>query len=173
MKNSVAKIKQKRSRLLYLLGVMALIIGLESTTMSEESKDQSKNAAIPVRLDPDKVAGIGLSPGEPFIAPEDIIEGSHRPRGDMLFKGEQLVMEIFEDNAASYKINDPFPVDEYVLVMSGKLVLTVSQGTVHEYTQGDSLVVPKGFTGIWKMEGNYRELIAIDRKSYDEIFGSE
>ncbi len=57
--------------------------------------------------------------------------------------------------------------------MSGKLVLTDSQGNVHEYFQGDSLVVPKGFTGIWKMEGNYRELIAIERKIYDQVYGSE
>ena len=141
--------------------------------MSGESSDPSNKAAIPVTLDLDKMAGIDLSPGEPFIAPDDIIEGNHRPRGDVLFKGEQLVIEIYEDNAASYRIKDPFPIDEFVQVMSGKLILTDAQGKVHEYFQGDSLVVPKGFTGIWKMEGNYRELIAIERKIYDQMYGSE
>jgi hypothetical protein len=34
-------------------------------------------------------------------------------------------------------------------------------------------VVPKGFTGIWKMEGNYRELVAIERAAYDQAHGVE
>ena len=140
--------------------------------MGAKQNEKSKSAHSPVRLDPDKIAGIDLSPGEPFIQPEHIIEGQHRPRGDILFKGDQLVMEIYEDNAATYKIHEPFPVDEYVQVISGKLVLTDSNGQVHEYTQGESLVVPKGFTGIWSMQGNYRELIAIDRQTYDQIYGT-
>ena len=41
-------------------------------------------------------------------------------------------MEIYEDDAATYAISEPFPVDEYVLVLSGKLVLTDARGTVHE-----------------------------------------
>ena len=72
-----------------------------------------------------------------------------------------------EDDAATYAISDPFPVDEYVLVLSGKLILTDARGTAHEYLPGDSLVVPKGFTGIWKMLGNYRELIAAERQSWE------
>jgi hypothetical protein len=28
-------------------------------------------------------------------------------------------------------------------------------------------MVPKGFTGIWKMLGNYRELVAIERAAYE------
>jgi hypothetical protein len=35
------------------------------------------------------------------------------------------------------------------------------------------VVVPKGFTGVWKMEGNYRELIAIERTAYDRSHGIE
>ena len=42
-------------------------------------------------MDPDKLAGVDLSAGEPFIAPEAILEGNHRPRGDMLYWGEELV----------------------------------------------------------------------------------
>ena len=116
-------------------------------------------------MNPDKLAGIALPPSEPFIAPDQVLEGSHRPRGEILYQGEELVMEIYEDNAATYAISDPFPVDEYVLVQSGKLILTDSRGTLHEYFPGDSLMVPKGFTGIWNMLGNHRELVAIERVS--------
>ena len=32
-------------------------------------------------------------------------------------------------------------------------------------------MVPKGFTGIWKMLGNYREFIASERTAYERVFG--
>jgi uncharacterized cupin superfamily protein len=136
----------------------------------KEAKVQT--APSPVRLNPDKLAGIDLPAGEPFIAPEAVLEGSHRPRGEMLYHGKELVMEIYEDDAATYAVTDPFPFDEFVLVMSGKLILTDAGGQVHEFVAGDSLVVPKGFTGIWKMLGNYRELIAVGTAAYENAFAA-
>jgi uncharacterized cupin superfamily protein len=141
--------------------------------VAEEGKGEAMNevkaqtAPSPVRLNPDKLAGIDLPAGEPFIAPEDVLEGSHRPRGEMLYHGKELVMEIYEDDAATYAVTEPFPFDEFILVMSGKLILTDARGQVQEFVAGDSLVVPKGFTGIWKMVGNYRELIAIVTSAYE------
>jgi uncharacterized cupin superfamily protein len=131
-----------------------------------------QTAPSPVRLNPDKLAGVDLTAGEPFIAPEDVLEGHHRPRGEMLYRGKELTMEIYEDEPASFAINQPFPFDEYVLVLSGKLILTDAGGQVHEFVAGDSLVVPKGFTGIWKMLGNYRELVAIGTAAYENAFGT-
>ena len=118
-------------------------------------------APTPTRMDPDKIAGLGLAAGEPFIPPDQILEGAHKPRGD------ELVMEVYEDEPASFAITEPFPYDEFVMVVSGKLILTDAADRVQEFVAGDSVVVPKGFTGIWKMEGNYRELIAIERTAYD------
>jgi uncharacterized cupin superfamily protein len=50
-------------------------------------------------------------------------------------------------------------------VLSGKLILTEPNGTVHEYHPGDSLVLPAGYTGTWEMRGNYRELAVVIQKS--------
>ena len=36
-----------------------------------------------------------------FIPPEDILDGNHRPRGEILYFGEELVVEIYEDDAAA------------------------------------------------------------------------
>ena len=137
----------------------------------KEAKVQT--APSPVRMNPDKLAGVGLPSGEPFIAPEDVLEGHHRPRGDILYQGEELIMEIYEDDPATFAIADPFPFDEYVLVLSGKLILTDAGGQVHEFVAGDSLVIPKGFTGTWKMLGNYRELVAIGRAAYENAYPTE
>jgi hypothetical protein len=91
----------------------------------------------------------------------------------MLYRGEELVMEIYEDDPATFAVTDPFPFDEFVLVLSGKLILTDAGGQVHEFVAGDSLVVPKGFTGTWKMLGNYRELIAVGRAAYEKAYAAE
>ena len=53
------------------------------------------------------------------------------------------------------------------MVLSGKLILTDADGQMQEFVAGDLLMVPKGFTGTWQMLGNYRELIVVERESYE------
>ena len=168
-----------RARYLGLALCAALLVA--GPVAAEESKEEAtkeakvqttkaakvQSAPSPVRLNRDKIAGIDLPAGELFIPPELILEGHHRPRGETLYSGKELTLEIYEDGPATYAAAGPFPVDEFVLVMSGKLILTDAGGRVQEFVAGESVVVPKGFTGIWKMEGNYRELIAIERTAYD------
>ena len=127
----------------------------------------------PTRMNPDKIAGLGLEEEEPFIPPEDILEGAHEPRGEVLFYGDELVTLVYEDKAGTFAITQPFPYDEFVMVVSGKLTLTDDTDQVQAFAAGESVVVPKGFTGIWKMEGNYRELVAIERAAYDKAHGIE
>ena len=131
------------------------------------------NAPAPKRMNPDMIAGLGLAEEEPFIPPDQILEGAHEPRGAPLFRGDELVIVVYEDEAGTFAITQPFPYDEFVMVMSGKLTLTDAADRVQEFVAGESVVVPKGFTGIWKMEGNYRELVAIERTAYDKTSGVE
>ena len=58
------------------------------------------------------------------------------------------------------------------MVLNGKLILTGTDGVSQEYIAGDSFVVPKGFAGTWKMLGNYRELVVIERAAYEEAYGA-
>jgi uncharacterized cupin superfamily protein len=125
-----------------------------------------------VKMDPDKLAGVNLPAEEPFVPPEDVLQGNHRPRGEVLYYGEQLIMEVYEDDPVTFRFGDPFPFDEFVTVLSGKLILTGTDGVAQEFTAGDSLVVPKGFTGTWQMLGNYRELVAIEREAYEQAYGT-
>jgi uncharacterized cupin superfamily protein len=126
-----------------------------------------------VKMDQEKLAGLNLPAGPPFIPAEDILEGDHRPRGEILHYGEELIMEIYEDDAATFRLDEPFPFDEFVWILSGKLILTDVDGVSQEFVAGESLVLPKGFTGIWKMLGNYRELVVIERKAYEAAYGTE
>jgi hypothetical protein len=155
-----------------------LVAGCQHVAAEESKEEAMKEAKVqtapsPVRLDRDKIAGIDLPAGELFVPPGLILEGHHRPRGETLYSGKELTLEIYEDGPATYAAAGPFPVDEFVLVMSGKLILTDAGGRVQEFTAGDSLVVPKGWIGEWKMVGNYRELIAIVTSAYEEADAAE
>ncbi len=167
----------KRRTISYLGTCLAVMLGatlaLSSPAIGEDPTVGAKAVPVPVRMNPDKLAGVDLPAEEPFIAPEAILEGRHRPRGEVLYQGKELIMEIYEDDPATFAITDPFPFDEYVLVLSGKLILTDAGGQVHEFVAGDSLVVPKGFTGTWKMLGNYRELVAIGTEAYEKAYAAE
>ena len=59
-------------------------------------------------------------------------------------------------------VNDPPPADH----LGG-------DGQVQEFVAADSLMVPKGFTGTWQMLGNYRELIVVERESYENASKTE
>ena len=79
-----------------------------------------------------------------------------------LFDGKQLRASIFESTPAKTDHRTrPTDVDEFVLVLSGKLILTEPSGTRHECTPGDTLVLPVGYTGTWEMQGNYREIAVV------------
>jgi uncharacterized cupin superfamily protein len=119
----------------------------------------------PVRLDPDKIAGLNLTAIPPDAYQEILVAGELNMRVATLFEGKELRVSIFESTPAktSHRTR-PTDVDEFVYVLSGKLILTEPNGKAHEYVPGDSLVLPVGYTGTWEMQGNYRELVVLMQK---------
>ena len=143
------------------------ILLLGTSVMADETE-----VFNPVEVDAAKLAGVGLPEQEQWMPPEDVLEGTHRPRGEVVYVGEQIIVEIYEDEPGVYRFSEPFVYDEYVDILSGKLIMTGSDGVAHEYVAGDKLVVPKGWSGIWEMVGNYREVIVIEREAYEAEYGS-
>jgi uncharacterized cupin superfamily protein len=123
------------------------------------------DSPAPVRLDPDKIAGLGLTAVPPDAYQQILVGGELNMRVATLFEGKELRVSIFESTPAKTDHRTrPTDVDEFVYVLSGKLILTESGGKVHEYLPGDSLVLPVGYTGTWEMQGNYRELVVLMQK---------
>jgi hypothetical protein len=123
------------------------------------------DSPAPVRLDPDKIAGLGLTAIPPDAYADILVGGELNMRVATLFEGEELRVSIFESTPAKTDHRTrPTDVDEFVYVLSGKLILTEPDGKVHEFTPGDSLVLPIGYTGTWEMQGNYRELVVLMQK---------
>ena len=127
------------------------------TTAASAFADDS---VAPVSLDRDKIAGLDLTPIPPDAYKDILVSGELKIRVATLFQGKELHVSIFESTPAktSHRAR-PTNVDEFVYVLSGKLILTEPNGARHEYRPGDSLVLPIGYTGTWEMQGNYRELV--------------
>jgi len=143
-----------------LCGALSLFAAL-----SGSPKVLADDRVAPVGFDRDKMAGLGLT-AIPPDAYKDILEsGELNMRVATLFAGKELRAEIFECTPARTNHRKrPTDGDEFVSVLSGKLILTEPNGTKHEYRPGDSLVLPAGYTGTWEMQGNYRELAVVMQK---------
>jgi uncharacterized cupin superfamily protein len=120
---------------------------------------QAQTSPAPARFDRDKMAGIGLRAIPPDSYKDILVAGELNMRVATLFDGKELRASIFESTPAKtdHKTR-PNDVDEFVFVLSGKLILTEPNGTAHEFRPGDALVMPLGYTGTWEMQGNYREI---------------
>jgi uncharacterized cupin superfamily protein len=119
----------------------------------------------PVKLDPEKRAGLNLTAIPPDAYKDILVAGELNMRVATLFEGKELHVSIFESTPAKTNHRTrPNNQDEFVYVLSGKLILTEPNGTAHEYLPGDSLVLPLGYTGTWEMQGNYREIAVVAQK---------
>ena len=126
----------------------------------------AQNATSPVRLDRDKIAGLGLTAIPPDSYKDILVAGQLNMKVATLFSGKELSVSIFECTPAKTDHRTRANAsDEFVYVLSGKLILTEPNGTVHQYQPGDSLVLPQGYTGTWEMQGNYREIAITAKKA--------
>jgi len=149
--------------------LLATLLLFAATAAAEE---ENIEAPAPVRLDADKLAGLGLEEFDPFPK-EMVLSGRSKHSYHTFFSGQEVVVEVYEAEPAKLKVDEPWPYDEFIYVLSGKLVLTDARGEVTQFVAGESLVVPKGFLGTWEMQGNFRELVVIEKKAYERAEESE
>lgn len=136
--------------------IILLLLGIFSYSAT------AQDSPSPVRLDPDKIAGLDLT-SVPNSYEDILIDGEMHVKVASLFDGEELDVSIFEstgDGTTRHR-NLPFRFEEFVYVLSGKLILTEPDGIRHEFTPGQAVVVPIGYVGDWSMEGTYRELVVV------------
>src|ERR1700749_5250234 len=111
------------------------------------------DSVAPVRLDRDKIAGVGLTAIPPDSFKDILVAGTLNMRVASVFEGRELRAEIFESSPAKTNHRTrPTDGDEFVYVLSGKLILTEPNGTAPEFRPGGSLVLPMGYAGTWEMQ---------------------
>ena len=140
---------------LFRVMLCSFVWGLSSPAFSAENEAA---ATTPMRLESNTPYS-ELSTDFPPWPQEAIIAGESVHRYKRLYTGD-IFVEIYESEPLTLQVVD-FPVDEFVTVISGKLILTVAGEEPQHFEVGDSVMIPKGFTGIWEMQGNYRELLVI------------
>ena len=147
----------------HIVAFIVIFMGFFMTTTMTTA--QAADSSVPVRLDKNKMAGLDLTAIPPDAYIDILEEGELNMRVATLFEGAELRVSIFESTPAKTNHRTrPTDIDEFVTVLSGKLILTEPDGTAHEFLPGDSLVLPVGFTGTWEMQGNYRELVVLMQK---------
>lgn len=145
----------------FFIGLISLAVGLFTLPTSTYAQEAG-NIKSPVRLDRDMASGLGLD-----IFPWE--DETRLAKWSTLFAGEELAVSIFESTplavtdgpAASRNRVRNYPYDQFVIVLSGKAILTDSEGLSQTFVAGDSFVVPMGFSGTWEDHGVYRELIVV------------
>jgi uncharacterized cupin superfamily protein len=115
-------------------------------------------------LDADELRAMELERIAPFPA-EIILKGESENWEQVLHQGD-FVVAIFAASAAIIDIKEPFPYDEFVLVLEGEVTLTNIDGGIDTYRQGDTFLVPKGWMGTWDMPVKYREMIIVDTQAW-------
>ncbi|MDH3440254.1 MAG: cupin domain-containing protein [Gammaproteobacteria bacterium] len=111
-------------------------------------------------LDADKMRAMELESIPPFPA-EIVLEGESQNWESVLHQGD-FVVSVYEAAPAVIDVSDPFPYDEFVLVLEGEVTLTNVDGRTATYKVGDTFLVPKGWLGTWDMPVKYREMIVIE-----------
>ncbi len=143
---------------LILLVLSTFILTSKGVIADEEKAADVKS---PIRLNADMISGIGIetTPWE---------DKTRLAKWSQLFTGTELSVSVFESSPktlgsagnSKHRVKS-YPYDQFVLVLSGKSILTDTAGKAQIFTAGDLFVVPRGFTGTWEEIGVYRELIVI------------
>jgi len=133
-----------------------LLIALVLTTASFNA--QAAPEILP--LDAGELRQMDLESVPPFPA-EVVLEGASENWDSVIHQGD-FVVSVFAASPAVLDVNEPFPYDEFVLVLEGEVTLTSIDGGAQTYKPGDTFLVPKGWLGTWAMPVKYREMVIIE-----------
>ncbi len=150
----------------FIMAVVVLSV-VVPPAVADSSGSTTTAKIVPLRLDAATLQDVALTP-KPSAPPHTVLSGVSQPRSAVLFDSDSFVAVVFEEQPLTLALRAPgMPYDEYVHILDGGLILTDADGQAHEFKTGDSLVIPKGFTGTWETRGNFRELALVSRKDWD------
>ena len=103
--------------------------------------------------------------------PQEVVLSGANKHGQKVLHSGNVVAALYGAEAARLSVSEPFPYDEYVMVLSGEVTLTSDAGHSKTFGTGDSFLVPKGWTGIWDMPGQYLEKIVVETAAWNAAEG--
>lgn len=123
-------------------------IALLTLTLSTATADDSPRIALVDSSTPTEVllAKPGTYLGEKFT-----FEDKHF--GDVVVR-----VGVWEAGASRTRLQN-FPFTEYVLMISGRVIVIEEDGTSSTFVAGDTFVIPKGWSGIWDVQERMKKQI--------------
>ena len=103
--------------------------------------------------------------------PKEVVLSGANEHGQKVLHSGNVVAALYGAEAARLSVSEPFPYDEYVLVLAGEVTLTSDAGQSQTFGEGDSFLVPKGWTGIWDMPQQYLEKIVVETAAWNAAEG--
>lgn len=73
--------------------------------------------------------------------------------------GDVIVRIGVWEAGAGKSIIEEFPFTEYVLMVSGSVIVTEGDGTSKKFVAGDTFVIPKGWSGVWDVQERMKKQI--------------
>jgi uncharacterized cupin superfamily protein len=108
------------------------------------------NEIVPIALEKSYLEGKGLVANDPSANDDSVTTEEPVANSEHLFHLGKIYVSVIESAPAKVRI-DNHPYDEFVQILQGRLILTLDDGSEFKFEQGDSLVVPRGYTGYWEM----------------------
>jgi len=137
---------KKPHRLALLLSLIACLVcfGASNTLMAGD-------AIHPVKMSKAQIAGGIFEDYEPVVS----THGDNTTHDVEVFRTANGLFDagMYRSGKVRHEITEPYGVDEYMHFLEGGVTLTSSDGTVTEIMAGDSVVIPKEWTGVWDTEG--------------------
>lgn len=105
----------------------------------------------PVKLSQADIAGKLFEDHHPV----ETVDGSNVTRDVEVFISPERDFDagIWNSNAATIEFSEPYPYNEYMHFLKDSVTLISTDGTVTKLEAGDSVVLPRGWTGTWKTPG--------------------
>lgn len=115
---------------------IALLLTLSNSIADDSSQISIIDSSTPTKA---LMAKPGTYLGETFT-----FEEQH-------FGNVKVQVGVWEAGAGELHL-DNFPFTEYVLMISGSVIVTEKDGTSNTFKAGDTFVIPKGWTGTWDVQ---------------------
>ena len=133
----------------------------------------TEHAATWHRISDELLSGIGID--EPYNMEEnkELFEwadgetGPKQPTHKGFSLGKFLI-DVVQSNGTGVKL-DNFPNDEFLTILVGGLTLTSNESKIEQtFYAGDSVLIPKGWAGLWRThQGVFREIAIVPSNFFD------
>ena len=119
-----------------------------------------------IRLDANKLAGLDLDELAPY--PDEIVLSGKSEHQSHRFDEGELIVGAYQAAPAKLALKD-YPQDEFMFLLSGKIIITAENGQPEEFLPGQGLVLKKGFCGTFEMQGNVRKIAIMNTDCYSPL----